>query len=460
MDQKHQFMERDNITKLLFRFSLPAIIGMLVNALYNIVDTIYIGRIAKVGHLAISGVGITFPITLFIFAFALLIGLGGATNISLSLGKKQLIKAEKYLGTAFTLGSGISLVLSFFTFIFLDDLLWKMGASEQIFSYAKDYLYIVIFGFPGIILGYIMNTIIRSDGNPKIAMATLLIGAIINILLDPILIFKLEMGVKGAAWATIISQYISTIWSTGYFCTKYSGLKLKLKYLTPSIHKTKNIIIMGGASFSLQIAVSLVNYIFNYTLKNNGGDIAIGAMAIIQKVIMFITMPIFGINQGLLPILGYNYGARFFNRVKEALFKGIFIATIICLVNFLAIQFLSKYFINIFTEKEQLIAIAAHGLKIQTFMLPIVGAQIVSSIFFQAIGKPKMSMFIGLSRQIIVLIPCIIILAKLFGLNGIWFAAPTSDFIASLLTFILVKKELNHLDKLEEQDKLLNKKDA
>lgn len=455
MDQKHQFMGEEKITKLLFHFSIPAIIGMLVNALYNVVDRIYIGRIREVGHLAISGVGITFPITLFAFAFALLIGLGGATNISLTLGRKQLKKAERYLGTAFSFGIIVSVILSIFTLFFIDSLIWKMGGSQDTFKYAKDYLYIVAFGFPGILTGFITNTIIRSDGNPRIAMATLLIGAITNIILDPILIFYFDMGVKGAAWATIISQYISAIWATGYFCSKYSGLKLRKKYLKPDLHKVKQISILGGASFALQIGTSLVNYIFNYTLKNNGGDIAIGAMAIIQGIVMFITMPLFGINQGLLPILGYNYGAKLFPRVKEALFKGIFAATFVCVLNFLAIQFLSKYFIIIFNDKPELLNIASRGLRIQTFMLPIIGFQIVSSIYFQAIGKPKMSMFMGLSRQIIILIPCIIILAKFFGLNGIWFAAPTSDFIATVITFILIKRELKHLKELEEKENTL-----
>ena len=455
MDEKHQFMGEEKITKLLFHFSIPAIIGMLVNALYNVVDRIYIGRIREVGHLAISGVGITFPITLFAFGFALLIGLGGATNISLTLGKKQLKKAERYLGTAFSFGVITSIVLSVVTLIFIDGLLWKMGGSEATFKYAKDYLYIVSLGFPGTLIGYIMNTNIRSDGNPRVAMATLLIGAIINIILDPILIFYFDMGVKGAGLATIISQYISAIWATGYFISKYSGLKLRKKYLKPELHKIKKIVIMGGASFALQIGTSLVNYIFNATLKNNGGDMAIGAMAIIQGITMFIVMPLFGINQGLLPILGYNYGAKLFPRVKEALFKGIFAATIVCVLNFLAIQFLSKYFIIIFNDKPELLNIASRGLRIQTFMLPIIGFQIVSSIYFQAIGKPKLSMFMGLSRQIIILIPCIIVLAKFFGLNGIWFAAPTSDFIATVLTFILIKRELNHLKELEEKENAL-----
>ncbi|NME35569.1 MULTISPECIES: MATE family efflux transporter [Fusobacterium] len=452
MDTKHQFMGNEKITKLLLQFSIPAIIGMLVNALYNVVDRIYIGNIKEVGHLAIAGVGVTFPITLFIFSFALLVGLGGATNISLNLGKKKLLKAERYLGTAFALGTIISIISTILVILFIDNLISMLGGSENTFKYAKDYLFIIAFGFPGNLIGYITNTIIRSDGNPKMAMATLLIGAITNIILDPIFIFYFNMGVKGAAWATIISQYISAIWATSYFLSKYSGLKLKKENMKLPFSKIKSICIMGGASFSLQIGISLVNYIFNTTLKIYGGDMAIGAMAIIQGIIMFITMPIFGINQGLLPILGYNYGARLFPRVKEALFKGIFAATVICLLNFITIQFFSKYFIFIFTKETSLINIAAKGLKIQTFMLPIVGFQIVSSIYFQAIGKPKMSMFIGLSRQIIVLIPCILLLSSLFGLDGIWFAAPTSDFIATLLTFILVKKELLHLKELEEFD--------
>lgn len=449
MEKKHQLMGTEKITKLLVQFSLPAIIGMLVNALYNIVDRIYIGNIENVGHIAIAGVGITFPVVIFVFGFSILIGLGAATNASLNLGRKKKEEAERFLGVAVSFGFIVSLILMVLVLWKLEWLVNILGGSDKTGIYAAQYLKILAYGFPAAVVGYVANASIRSDGNPKMAMATLLIGAITNIALDPIFIFYLKMGVKGAAWATIISQYVSGIWAIYYFTSKFSGMKLYLKNLKLDFGKIKSISSLGSAPFAIQIGASVVNYTYNSTLKIYGGDTAIGAMAIVQAVITFISMPIFGINQGLQPILGYNYGAKLYSRVKEALFKAIFAATVLCVIDFLAIQFLSKYFINIFTHEKELVRIASIGLRIQTFMLPIVGFQIIASIYFQAIGKPRMSFFMSLTRQIIVLIPCILIMSKLFGVEGVWFAGPTADFIATVVTFIFIKMELKHLKELE-----------
>ena len=455
MKNKHQFMGSEKITKLLIQFSLPAIIGMLVNALYSIVDRIYIGNIKDVGHFAIAGVGLTFPVTIFVFAFAVLIGLGGATNISLNLGKKQKDEAEHYLGNAICFGTIISTIIGILVLIFMEGLVDKLGGSENTSKYTIEYLRIVAIGFPATIVGYVANAGIRSDGNPKMSMVTLLIGAIINIVLDPIFIFGMDMGVSGAAWATIISQYISAAWTIYYFRSKFSGLKLYMKDLPLKWERIKNIMAMGSAPFALQLGSSLVNYTFNHTLKIYGGDNSIGAMAIIQAIVIFLAMPIFGINQGLQPILGYNYGAKLYARVREALRKAILGASIICIFDFVVIQFLSKYFIFIFTREKALLDIASFGLRINTIMFPIIGFQIISSVYFQAVGKPKLSLFISLSRQIIILIPCIIVMSRLFGLTGIWFAAPTSDFISTVITFILIKREMKILKHLQkEQEKL------
>ncbi|MDU1911322.1 MATE family efflux transporter [Fusobacterium sp.] len=449
MKSKHQFMGTEKITKLLVQFSLPAIIGMLVNALYSIVDRIYIGNIKDVGHFAIAGVGLTFPITIFVFAFAVLIGLGGATNISLSLGRKQKDEAEKYLGNGIGYGIIISLIIAIFVLLYMDKLVAILGGSENTSKYTREYLWIVAYGFPATIVGYVANAAIRSDGNPKMSMVTLLIGAIINIVLDPIFIFGMDMGVAGAAWATIISQYISAAWTIFYFKSSLSGLKLHFKNMKLQWGKIKNIMALGSSPFALQIGSSLVNYTFNSTLKVYGGDNSIGAMAIIQAITIFLAMPIFGINQGVQPILGYNYGAKLYSRVREALRKAILGASVICMIDFLTIQFLSKYFIFIFTREKALLDIASHGLKINTIMFPIIGFQIISSVYFQAVGKPKLSLFISLSRQIIVLIPCIIIMSRMFGLAGIWFAAPTADLIATVLTFVLIKREMKQLKQLQ-----------
>ena len=316
MKNKHQFMGSEKITKLLIQFSLPAIIGMLVNALYSIVDRIYIGNIKDVGHFAIAGVGLTFPVTIFVFAFAVLIGLGGATNISLNLGKKQKDEAEHYLGNAICFGTIVSTIIGILVLIFMEGLVDKLGGSENTSRYTIEYLRIVAIGFPATIVGYVANAGIRSDGNPKMSMVTLLIGAIINIVLDPIFIFGMDMGVSGAAWATIISQYISAAWTIYYFKSKFSGLKLYVRDLPLKWERIKNIMALGSAPFALQLGSSLVNYTFNHTLKIYGGDNSIGAMAIIQAIVIFLAMPIFGINQGLQPILGYNYGAKLYARVR------------------------------------------------------------------------------------------------------------------------------------------------
>ena len=460
MKNKHQFMGSEKITKLLIQFSLPAIIGMLVNALYSIVDRIYIGNIKDVGHFAIAGVGLTFPVTIFVFAFAVLIGLGGATNISLNLGKKQKDEAEHYLGNAICFGTIISTIIGILVLIFMEGLVDKLGGSENTSKYTIEYLRIVAIGFPATIVGYVANAGIRSDGNPKMSMVTLLIGAIINIILDPIFIFGMDMGVSGAAWATIISQYISAAWTIYYFRSKFSGLKLYMKDLPLKWERIKNIMAMGSAPFALQLGSSLVNYTFNHTLKIYGGDNSIGAMAIIQAIVIFLAMPIFGINQGLQPILGYNYGAKLYARVREALRKAILGASIICIFDFIVIQFLSKYFIFIFTREKALLDIASFGLRINTIMFPIIGFQIISSVYFQAVGKPKLSLFISLSRQIIILIPCIIVMSRLFGLTGIWFAAPTSDFISTVITFILIKREMKILKHLQKEQEEIEKLEA
>lgn len=457
MKNKHQFMGSEKITKLLIQFSLPAIIGMIVNALYSIVDRIYIGNIKDVGHFAIAGVGLTFPVTIFVFAFAVLIGLGGATNISLNLGKKQKDEAEHYLGNAICFGTIISTVIAIFVLFFMNGLVEKLGGSENTTKYTIEYLRIVAIGFPATIVGYVANAGIRSDGNPKMSMVTLLIGAIINIVLDPIFIFGMDMGVAGAAWATIISQYISALWTIYYFKSRFSGLKLYAKDLPLKWERIRNIMAMGSAPFALQIGSSLVNYTFNHTLKIYGGDNSIGAMAIIQAIVIFLAMPIFGINQGLQPILGYNYGAKLYARVREALDKAILGASIICIFDFLIIQFLSKYFIFIFTREKALLDIASFGLRINTIMFPIIGFQIICSVYFQAVGKPKLSLFISLSRQIIILIPCIIIMSKMFGLTGIWFAAPTSDFISTVITYVLIRKEMKSLKYLQREQENLKR---
>ena len=450
MENKHNFMETESITKLLIKFSIPAIIGMFVNALYNVVDRIYIGNIKDVGHLGIAAVGVTFPTVILMMAFALLIGIGSAASISLKLGMKDKKEAEKFLGASVFFGVVISILFMILIYFYMDKIIYFLGGSEETFSYAKEYLFYINLGTPAAILSLVINSAIRSDGSPKMAMGTLLVGAFINIVLDPIFIFTFGMGVKGAAIATIISQYISLIWTVYYFVSNMSKIKLIGKYIKYDYNKIKDICMIGSSTFALQIGFSLVTYILNNILKHYGGDLSIGAMTIVQSVLTFMTMPIFGINQGAQPILGYNYGAKKYKRVKETLYKAIIGATIICLIGYFSVIFFSEPLVKIFAKNIELQELAKYALRTYTMVFPIVGFQIVASIYFQAIGKSKISLFTGLSRQIIVMIPCLFILSRMFGLKGIWYAAPTADSVASIITFIMLRKEIKKLDKLEE----------
>ncbi|MGL5125562.1 MAG: MATE family efflux transporter [Fusobacteriaceae bacterium] len=444
-------MGTEKIGKLLLKFSVPAMIGMIVNALYNVVDRVYIGRIPVTGAYDIAGVGLIMPVMTISFAFSLMVGMGGSTLISLNLGKKKIEKAEQYLGSGIVYGFILGIFLTVMTLFFKNDIVNFLGKSKEIVDPALEYLEMVALGFPFLIVGYTANTSIRSDGNPKVAMGTLLIGAILNIILDPIFIFGLDMGVKGAGLATIISQFASMLWAVTYFISSKSKMKIRKNNLKLEISLIKSITKLGVAPFFLQVGSGLVIFTLNSVLEKVSGSYAVAAMTIVQGISMFFIMPIFGINQGLLPIAGYNYGAKLYSRVYEVLLKAIKAATVISTIGFLGIQLFSKYFIYVFTQNEETVKIATNGLRLYSLMMPLIGFQVVSSIYFQAIGKPKTTMFLSLSRQVIFLIPLVLLLSKLFGEMGVWSAAPIADFLAFLITFYMIKRELKNLKKLEKE---------
>ncbi|MBK5239694.1 MATE family efflux transporter [Clostridium sp.] len=449
MDRSKQLGE-ENIGKLLMKFSIPAIVGMLVNALYNIVDRIFIGR---VDTLALSGVTITFPISIIIMAFGMLVGIGAAALISIRLGQQKKEAAEHILGNAFTLIIIISLIVTILGLIFLQPMLLKFGASKATLPYAKQYITIILIGTVFQSVGFGLNNIIRAEGNPRIAMFTMLIGGILNTILDPIFIFVLHMGTKGAAIATVISQIVNTIWVLHYFLYGKSVLKICYKNLKLDIKVVKSIFAIGMSPFLMQLAASLVTIISNKSLVKYGGDVSLGAMGAIMSIAMLVLMPIFGINQGSQPIIGYNYGAKRYDRVKHALKLAILAATTITTTGFIIIQLFPEQLINIFSNDPALIAVGAQGIRIYLFMLPVIGFQIVSSNYFQAVGKANISIFLGLSRQVIILIPLLFILPRFFDLNGVWASAPSSDVISSILTAVFLFVEIRHLNKLHGEDK-------
>lgn len=439
-----------SVGKLLLKFSIPAIIGMIVNALYNIVDRIFIGQIpGGVGELALSGVTVTFPISTVIMAFGMLVGIGSAALISIRLGQQKKDEAEKILGNALILVIIILVALAIITFPFLDKLLVAFGASEKILPYAKEYIQIIIAG--GVIqnIGFGLNAAIRSEGNPKIAMLTMLLGAITNTVLDPIFIFVFDMGVAGAAIATVIAQLASTIWVLYHFTKGKSTLKLRKENFKLDKEIIKSIFAIGMSPFFMQLAASLVGVISNKALLTHGGDFAIGAMGVISSVAMMCLMPVFGINQGSQPIIGYNYGAKNYKRVKKAWMLAVIVAVAITTTGFLVVELAAPSIIRIFNSNADLVAIGTHGIKIYLSMLPVIGFQVISTNYFQAVGKAKISMFLSLVRQVIVLIPLLLILPPIFGLNGVWISGPTSDAVASIITVFFVMRELKELKQQE-----------
>jgi len=436
----------ENILKLMAEFSIPAIIGMIVNTLYNIIDRIFIGHIPQIGELAIAGVGITLPLMTIILGFGLLIGIGTATRISINLGEHKKDLAEKHLGNAFILIIITSILLTFFGTIFIDPLLKAFGASENIIVYGRQYIQIIFFGCIFNMIGFGLNHSIRSDGSPKIAMMSMLIGAITNIALDPIFIFALGLGVRGGAIATVISQAISGTWVLYYFTKGKSVLKIRKQDLRPDKKIVLSIFTIGISPFSMQLANSLVQVVANKSLQHYGGDIAIAVMTVVNSLAMIFTMPIFGLNQGMQPIIGYNYGAKNYERVKQTVKYGIIVATIIVTSGFIIVHLIPNILIGIFNNSPELLEVGVHGMKIYLFMMPLIGSQIIITNYFQSIGKVKVSMFLSLLRQVIVLVPCMIILPLFKGLTGVWLAGPTADFIAFVVTIIMYKKISSNLE--------------
>lgn len=437
------------IGKLLLQYSIPAIIGMVVNALYNIVDRMFIGNIPDIGSLAITGVGITMPIMTIVLAFGMLIGIGTTANISLNLGKGNRTTAEKLLGNAFTLSIIVGLAIAITGTIFANPILNLFGASENTLFYAKEYIGIILLGCTFNILSFALNSTVRADGNPKMSSITMVIGCGANIILDYLFIFVLNLGVKGAALATIISQAITFFIILYYYTAGNSNLKLKIENFKLKKHLVTMTFAIGIAPFATQIANSLVQVIANNALKTYGSDLAIGAMTVISSLNIIFMMPIFGINQGCQPIIGFNYGAKKYERAKEAFKYATIAGCVICIIGFISIQCFPTQIISLFNNDPELTTLAIKGIRIYLLMMPVVGINIVATSYYQSIGKAKISMFVSLLRQVILLIPFTIILPKFIGLDGVWAAGACADSLSVIITLILLKKEFKQLDKMQ-----------
>lgn len=423
-------LEHEKVSRLLLQYAIPAVVGTMVNALYNIVDRVFIGQ--GVGPLAIAGLTLTFPILLFLQAFGMLIGAGSATRVSIHLGRKANDMAVKVLGNAFTLTFIITILTVLPCMIWMDDLLLWFGGSEQTLPYAKDYLNIVVPGTILTSLSFGFNAIMRASGYPKKAMFTMLIGAVANLILDPIFIFWLDMGIRGAAIATVISMLISTAFVMNHFVQKDSIVRFQKGCFKLEGHVVWNILTIGVSPFAMQLAGSLVVVIQNYALKTYGGDLALGANGIISSVGMLLVMLVIGIAQGMQPIVGFNYGAGHHKRVQDTLWLVIIASTVIMGLGCLGSVLFPKLISRAFTNDPMLIDVTANGLRISLLVFVVVGSQISISQFFQSIGIAWKAMFLSLSRQCLFLIPALWVFPHFWKLDGVWYASPFSDFIAAL----------------------------
>ena len=451
-------MATNKLSSLVIRYSLPTMAGMLINALYNVVDRFWIGKLP--GTAALTGVGVVMPIMNIIMAFAQLVGIGTATNISIKLGQNDKEGAQRVLNNALVLSLIFSVIISAVGVIFAPQIMRLVGASDETLPHALAYGRIIV-GFSVFqMTSFSMNHAIRATGNPTRFASTQFLGAVVNMILDPLFIFTFNMGAAGAAIATVIAQFASAVWIFSYYFQKDSQLRFKLPDMKLDSRIVKAIFAIGLSPFLMQVSGALVNGVLNNTLGKygniaygaGGGDLAIGAMALINSISMLILMPVIGINQGTQPIIGFNYGRRDYSRVKGAYTWACVYGTIICSAGWVAVRFFAPELVAIFSTEPDLVEITSRGMRTYLFCLPVIGYQAQSSNFFTAIGRAKLSIFVSALRQIILLIPLYIILPQFFGLFRIWYAGPIADFCAAALAGAFIVKEFKVIDKREENE--------
>lgn len=445
----------EKVSRLLWRFSIPAIIGMVVNALYNVVDRIYIGNAPGLGANGLAGITIGFPIMIILLSIGILFGVGGATLFSMKLGAGETEEAELALGNAFSLLLISGVLFMVLGQVFLSPLLAAFGASPQVLPYAIGYMRIIFWGAVYQIVSIGLNNFLRADGQPKLAMVTMFMGAGVNIILDPVFIYVFDMGMAGAALATILSQFISMVWILTYFFSKRSHHPIRLKNMVLKWGTAIRITALGLPNFLLQLGNSVLNVVLNMTLLSYGGDTAVSGMGIVNSIQTILLMPITGLVQGAQPIVSFNFGAKKFNRVRETQKYAILIATTIVGIGWLATRIIPEPLVRLFNREPELLAFGTQALQTWFLGLPIIGFQIVASNFFQATGRTRSAIFLTLTRQIILLIPAILLFSQTWGMDGLLHAAPFSDAAAGLLTAVFYIGGIKRLTKEEaEGDRL------
>ncbi len=427
------------IGKLLAQYAIPAIIAMTASSLYNMVDSIFIGH--GVGALAISGLALTFPLMNLAAAFGSLVGVGASTLVAVKLGQKDYQGANDVLGNVLVLNVVLGILFTAVFLVFLDPVLYFFGASEHTIPYARDYMRIILYGnvITHLYLG--LNSVLRSCGFPRMAMYATLLSVVINCALNPLFIFGFGWGIEGSAWATVISQVISLVWQLIHFSNPKQLLHFQkdIYKLRPDI--VKGVLAIGLSPFLMNLCACLIVILINRGLKEHGGDMAIGAYGIVNRISFLFVMIIMGFNQGMQPIAGYNYGARLFPRVKEVTGLTMRWATGVATTGFLLCELVPAWIIRMFTTDAELIDISVYGLRVVFAVFPVVGFQMVASNFFLSIGMSKQAIFLSLTRQLIFLIPCLIVLPMWLGALGVWISMPISDLVAAIVTAVLLVRQ-------------------
>lgn len=437
-----EIMREGKILPLLVQFSVPAMIGMVVNAIYNIVDRMFIGNAPDLGSSGLAGITISFPITLVMLAVALMVAVGAATRFSIALGKQEKEEARFYQGNALLLTILIGVCFTIFGLLFMNPLLKILGASSQVLPLAEEYLRIILYGAAFQCVATCGNNFSRAQGNPNNAMISMLIGAGFNILFDYILIVRLGMGMQGAALATIGGQFLSMVWQLTYLLGKRTLVPMKLHHMLLKTKYVFAILKTGLPVFLMQMANSVLNVVINSSLVTYGGDIAVSTVGIITSFQTLLLMPITGLCQGQQPLISFNFGAQRIDRVKETLKYAIIGASIITMIGFLCVQLFPHLIISMFNQESAVLSLGSKAIRVWFMCLPVVGAQAICANYFQAIGRIKQASVLNLMRQCFLLIPLIIILSSIFGLYGIFFAVPLADIIAFSITAYVTKHEL------------------
>lgn len=426
-------LETEPVSKLLLNFSIPAVAGMMVGALYNVIDGVFVGQ--GVGENALTAVTVAFPVMTLLMAVGMLVGVGAGAMLSISLGRKDRERAEMIVGNAFTLMVVLVLASVGGAFLFLDTLLRDvLGVTPEVMPLARRFISIILSGSVFLHVGFGLNNLIRAQGDPKTALATQVISVLVNVVLNYLFVFVFKWGITGSAIGTVCAQATAAVWVMVYLTSPRAAWRLRPRRLVPRLDIVRDIFKIGMAPFVMQLGASAVMVVLNRRIAEFGGDAGVAAFGVINRVLMLVMMPVVGISQGAQPIIGYNFGADRHDRVARTLGLAIGVSTLICVGGFTAVQFWAESIVAAFTPSADLIDLGSGGMRLYLLMVPIVGFQIIGANYFQAVGKAGYSMLFSLSRQMLVLIPVVYLLSSWWGLNGVWAAGPTADFVSAILT--------------------------